>query len=101
MIDEDKLTADADKGAAAARALEVTGEAFAELKKQMFDAWVASGTRDEAGREKLWIATTQLSKVEELLRKRVMNGRVAEREIDAIRKEAERKKVLGIPIPLT
>jgi hypothetical protein len=100
LSNEDKLTADVDAGAAAARALEVTGEAFAELKQQMFDAWLASDTRDEAGREKLWIATTTLSKVEGLLRKRVMNGRVAECEIEAIRKAAERKKLLGVPLPL-
>lgn len=100
MSTEDKLIADADAGAAAARALEITGEAFAELKQQMFDAWLASDRRDEAGREKLWIATTTLSKVEGLLRKRVMNGRVAEREIDAIRQAAERKKLFGVPLPL-
>jgi hypothetical protein len=99
LIDEGKLIADQVKGADAERALQIVGEAFSELKKQMFDAWVASSTRDEAGREKLWIATTQLSKVEDLLRKRVMNGRIAERELDAIRKAAEAKKFLGVPLP--
>jgi hypothetical protein len=100
LTDEGKLIAEADKGVAAENALKITGEAFSELKKQLFDAWLASETRDEAGREKLWIATTQLSKVEDLLRKRVMNGRIAEREIDAIRKAAEQKKFLGVPLPL-
>jgi hypothetical protein len=100
LSNEDKLVADLDKGALAQKALEVVGEAFAELKQQMFAAWMASDARDEMGREKLWISTTVLSKTEDLLRKRVMNGRVAERELDAIRKAAEQKKIFGVPLPI-
>jgi hypothetical protein len=45
----------------------------------MFDAWMASPLRDSEGREKLWLSTTLLTRVEDVLRKRVMNGKVAEK----------------------
>lgn len=99
MSNEDKLIAQVNTGVAAEKALDVVAEAFAELKGKMFEAWVASDTRDEAGREKLWISTTLLSKVEEILRKRVVNGRFADKELEAIRKAAEQKKLFGIPLP--
>lgn len=93
MIDEGKLIVEQVSGVAADQALRTVHEAFEDVRKQMFDAWMASPMRDTAGREKLWLSTTLLTRVEDVLRKRVMNGKIAERELEAIRNAAERKKL--------
>lgn len=98
MIDENKLIADQNAGAAAHATLETMGEAFAEVKKQFTDAWLSTAALDDKGREKLWLATTIVSRVEKILRTRVANGRIAEKEIEAIRKAGEPKRVFGIPV---
>jgi hypothetical protein len=95
LIDEGKMIADQVSGAAAEQALSTVHEAFEDVRKQMFDAWMASPLRDSEGREKLWLSTTLLTRVEDVLRKRVMNGKVAAKELEALRNTAERKKLFA------
>lgn len=92
--EEGKLIEQQNRGAAAENALNLVHEAFEDVKKQMFDAWMASPLRDEKGREKLWISTTLLSRVENVIRKRVMDGQLARAELEALRKAGERRFAL-------
>lgn len=93
---EGKLYADLQKGAAAEAELRITGEAFAGLRAALIDAWEKTDPRDTTGREKLWIATTQLTQVETALRRHVANGRTAAAEIEKIRRAGEPKKRFGV-----
>jgi hypothetical protein len=93
---EGRLLADVQKGAAAESELRLTGEAFKGLRAALIDAWEKTNPRDSAGREKLWVATTQLAQVEMALRAYVNNGRIAAKEIEAIRKAGEPKKRFGL-----
>lgn len=89
---ENKLHVVMQNAARAAVELELTGAAFAKLRANLIEAWQASDPRDEKGREKLWLATTQLTQVETALRTLVQNGAVAKKEIDAIRKAGDPKR---------
>jgi hypothetical protein len=80
------------KGVAAQQELKLTGEAFAELKKAYVEAWSNSDPRDTAGREKIWAATTILTQVEKRLRSHVTNGKVAEKQLEAIRNKASGRR---------
>lgn len=93
MIDEGKLNEQRNRGAAAENDLRVTGESFKALRAEYGKAWEGSDPRDTAGREKLWLATTILTKVEEALRAHVANGKIAQKELDAIRNAGEPKPV--------
>jgi hypothetical protein len=88
---ENKLVMQQNRGAAADVELRVVGGSFKELREQYVKAWEGSDARDTAGREKLWVAMTIISQVEAMLRTHVVNGKVAERELDAIRKAGEPK----------
>lgn len=93
---ENKLIADQNAGAAARSDLLAVGDAFDEVKGNLFAAWMRTAPRDDTGREKLWVATTLLTQVEKVLRNRVSNGQVAEVELEAIRKAGDPKKIFGI-----
>lgn len=88
----DKLNSQLYLGQNAAAELEVTGRAFTAIKKQYTDAWLMSEARDAEGREKLWVATTLLTLVEKQMRQYVSDGKVAEKNIEELRKAAEPKK---------
>lgn len=98
MLNENKLIAQQVAGVAADQDLRAVGSAFDDVKAELFAAWMATAPRDDTGREKLWIATTILTNVEKVLRRRVDNGRVAEKDLDLIRKAGEPKTILGIPV---
>lgn len=94
---ENKLHTQFDQGRRVAAELNETGSAFAKLREEYTAAWLGSDPRDTAGREKLWIATTILTKVEEQLRQVVITGKIAEKQIEALRKTGEPpKKLFGI-----
>ena len=93
---EGKLLADMQKGNEADAELRLTAEAFKGLRAALVTAWETTNPRDTAGREKLWVATTQLTQIEAALRGYVANGRIASKEIEAIRKSGEPKKRFGI-----
>src|ERR1700761_6233468 len=97
MSDENRLTEQMAKGALADAALREVGSAFDEIKREIAAAWMESAPRDDAGREKLWLATTLLTRVENVLRTRMANGHVAKAELDALRKAGgPQKKVLNL-----
>lgn len=93
---EGKLHGDVQKGSEAESELRLTGEAFKGLRAALINAWERTDPRDGVGREKLWIATTQLTQVEQALRAYANNGRIAAKELEAIRKAGEPKKRFGI-----
>lgn len=95
-LDQNKLHEQASKGANAFAELALTGAAFAGLRSALIDAWSNSDPRDTTGREKLWVATTQLTHVENALRSHVTNGKIAVKELEAIRKAGEPRKRFGI-----
>lgn len=93
-VDEAKLIAAQNSGGAADQALKTVGEAFADVKRELTEAWLATPARDAEGREKLWLSAALLNRVEKILRTRVVNGRVAEKEIEALRRKAEKEASL-------
>jgi hypothetical protein len=92
---EMKLNAQRNRGEAANAELLVLGDSFKALRAAYGAAWENSDPRDTAGREKLWSATTILTKVEEALRAHVVTGKVAQKQLDDLRAAGEPK-----PIPL-
>lgn len=99
-MNEDRLHSQLTAGMAADQALATVGDAFAEVKQQLTEAWLGTKAMDQAGREKLFLATTLLSRVETVLRNRVSNGKIAEAELEALRKTNEPKKLFGFPVPI-
>lgn len=88
---ESKLIAQRARGVGADAELKVLAESFVALRHSYVQAWEGSDPRDSVGREKIWIAMTVLTKVETMLRSHVSNGKIAERDLDAIRKAGEPK----------
>lgn len=82
MTDEGKLHEQIKDGNAAQHELRLTDEAFRTLNAEYIDAWRNSDARDTAGREKLWLASTILSRVEARLKRIVQDGVVAAKEIE-------------------
>jgi hypothetical protein len=74
--------------------LKLLGEAFQKLRNDLVSAWMETNPRDDAGREKLWLATTQLTQVERTLRTVVQSGEVAQKEIAAIKSAGDPRKGL-------
>lgn len=56
--------------------------AFADLEKDILEKWKSSPVRDEAGREKLWLALSLLTKVRESLTRSLETGRLAMLEVE-------------------
>jgi hypothetical protein len=82
--------------AARAQALiedELLGEAFAALEARYVEEWRATQFRDTDARERLWQAVNVLRKVKDHLGRMLADGRLAQREIEAL---AQRKKRFGI-----
>jgi hypothetical protein len=91
VIEEHKLHEQMQRGAASEAALRELGTAFDDVKAEIARAWMESPPRDDAGREKLWLATTLLTRVETVLRNRAANGQVAKAELESLRRTGERK----------
>jgi hypothetical protein len=91
LTEEDKLILQRNKGVDADRELREVGSAFEEVKKRLVSAWMETNPRDEAGREKLWVATTILAQVETVLRTHVANGTVADKELERLKRAGEPK----------
>lgn len=76
----------ARRGNQAMMELEQTQGAFAELKGEYIKAWEATPLRDTEGRERLWQAVQIIGKVESHLIQQVQNGKIAEADIQRLRK---------------
>ena len=88
MTDEIKLNQDIAR-AAQAEALLRNGllqDAFTGLEMQFIDAWRLTQVRDTDARERLWQAVNVVGKVQDALRVHVNNGKLAQRQLEAIAK---------------
>ena len=88
MTDEIKLNQDIAR-AVQAEALLRNGllqDAFTGLEMQFMDAWRLTQVRDTDARERLWQAVNVVGKVQDALRVHVNNGKLAQRQLDAIAK---------------
>jgi hypothetical protein len=95
MSEEGKLAV-AMARAARAQALiedELLQEAFVALEERYVEEWRLSQFRDTDARERLWQAVNVLRKVKDHLGRILADGRLAQREIDAL---AQRRKRFGI-----
>ncbi len=95
MSDEIALRKDMERAAQAIALLEnpIFAEAFASLEKAYFDTWKQTGIRDDAGREKLWLAVKVMGDVKAHLEAVVSNGTVAKKELERL---ASRPKRFGV-----
>ena len=86
MTDEIKLNADIARAAQAEALLrnELLQDAFTGLEMQFMDAWRLTQVRDTDARERLWQAVNVVGKVQEALRVHVNNGKLAQRQLEAI-----------------
>jgi hypothetical protein len=94
-MSEHQLQRDKERGARAEALLrnELLAEAFATLDADYVKAWRATPIRDVDARERLFQAVQILGKLRGHLSAMVANGRLAQREIDAL---AARKKRFGV-----
>jgi hypothetical protein len=86
MTDEIKLNQDIAR-ATQAEALLRNGllqDAFTGLEMQFMDAWRLTQVRDTDARERLWQAVNVVGKVQDALRVHVNNGKLAQRQLEAI-----------------
>ncbi|HLQ94208.1 MAG TPA: hypothetical protein VK148_29660 [Xanthobacteraceae bacterium] len=86
MTDEIKLNADIARAAQAEALLrnELLQDAFTGLEMQFMDAWRLTQVRDTDARERLWQAVNVVGKVQDALRVHVNNGKLAQRQLEAI-----------------
>ena len=93
MTDELALNKAAERGARAARLLEddLLKEAFETLDRDYTKAWRETAARDTDARERLWQATQVLGKVRDHLLAVANNGKLAQRELDALQDKRTRR----------
>ena len=86
MTDEIKLNQDIVRAAQAEALLrnELLESAFSGLETQFMDAWRLTQVRDTDARERLWQAVNVVGKVQDALRVHVNNGKLAQRQLEAI-----------------
>ena len=88
MTDEIKLNADATRGAQAEALLnnELLQQAFLGLELSFYDGWRLTEARDTEARERLWQAINIVGKVKDALTKHIIDGKLAQRQLDDIAK---------------
>jgi hypothetical protein len=91
-MSEAKLHEDAQNGHRAAHALTEVDSVLAELREGLVKAWENTPARDTDGRERYWQAVQIVGKVGSVLRKRVTDGKLAEKQIALIAQAAEEKR---------
>lgn len=92
--DEFSLRRAADRAAKAKALLdsELLTEAFATLRTEYIRAWEATAPRDQDARERLWTATTVLTKVRGHLNSVIADGKVATVQLADLEAKAKREK---------
>lgn len=92
--DELSLRRDADRAAKAKALLEsdLLAESFATLRAEYIKAWEATSPRDQDARERLWTATTVLTKVRGHLDSVISNGKIAMAQLADLEARAKREK---------
>ncbi|KRQ11927.1 hypothetical protein AOQ73_05835 [Bradyrhizobium pachyrhizi] len=98
MSDENKLIRDAGNGVRARQLLEeeLLVDAFKMLEDAYTLAWRNTKIDDHAGREKLFLAVNVVGKVRDHLQSAVINGKLAQAELDEIARANERRRIFGI-----
>lgn len=98
MIDDAKLHKNAARGVRAKALLEneLLQEAFQSLENDYSSALFNTSAHDQIAREKLYLAVNVVRKVRDHIGYAVTNGRLAEKQLQDIATEAERKKRFGI-----
>jgi hypothetical protein len=91
MSNEQKLHEDLSAGQRAADALETLGASLDALERQYFEGFKTSDFRDTHGRENLFKSAQIVGFVRKHLISQVSNGKLAERELNEIRKFGKRR----------
>ena len=94
MTDEFTLRREADRAAKANALLsdELLAEAFTTLRAEYIRAWEATAARDQDARERLWTATTVLTKVRGHLETMISDGKIASAQLADLEAKAKREK---------
>ena len=95
-MDELRLHREMAAGVRAQAELSALDDAFVALKAQYVAAWQQSGLRESEARERLWQAVQIVDRVQQHLRQVAGGGRLAERQLDEIRRVGERARRFGI-----
>ena len=98
MSDENKLIRDTGRAIRARQLLEdeMLVEAFKMLEDAYTLGWRNTAIDNAAGREKLFLAVNIVGKVREHLGRAVIDGKLAQAELNEIAATAARKKRFGI-----
>lgn len=98
MSNEDKLIRDAGRAIRARQLLEdeMLVDAFKTLEEAYTLGWRNTFAGDTAAREKLFLAVNIVGKVRDHLQNAVINGKLAQAELEEIARVAERKRLFGI-----
>lgn len=99
MTDENKLIRDSGRGIRARQLVEneLLAEAFKGLEDAYTKAWRGTTIEDVAAREKIFLAINVVGKVREHLVAMVVDGKLAQAELESLARLAEqRKKRFGI-----
>ena len=95
-MDSDALSREVMRGREAAQLLEhpLLVEAFASIRKDLHGNWMAAPVRDAEGRERIWLMTKMLERLESAIRMHVDTGKMAARQITDL--EEKKKRPLGL-----
>ena len=69
-------------------------EAFTAIREQLQAEWLASPARDAEGREKLWLMTAMLKKLETHITQHIQTG---ENAATLIKEDEKKRKLFSLP----
>ena len=96
MTDELRLHGELAAGSRAEAALGTFDDAFATLKAQYIAAWQQTGLMQHEARERLWQAVQIVDRVQQHLRQVASGGKLAERQLEDMKRLGERAKIFGV-----
>jgi uncharacterized protein (DUF488 family) len=98
MTDEARLHTDAARGVRAKSLIEneLLQEAFDVLERDYSAALFGTKPQDQISREKLYLAVNVVRKVRDHIARVISDGKLAEKQLQELATEAERKKRFGI-----
>ena len=98
MTDEHKLHRDVNRAAQAEALIrnEMLQDAFAGLDTVYLKAWRETLARDTDARERLWQAMQVVGKVRDHLTKFIVDGKLAQRQIDDLVEKKSRLAKFGL-----
>lgn len=98
MSDEFTLQNEINRAAKAQMLLdnELLVSAYDEIEKQLIDGWIKSPPRDSDLRERLWHSIHANRRHKEMLQSHISNGSLAQKELEKLHADIERKKKFGL-----